>query len=96
MRSRTLATSKMHRLTWIAARDLPRCAHPLVFSTILLLLSSLSHRRVFVWLWQGYALVEFENKDEAATAIKEMDGKELLGARLSVDWAILAGPKKKD
>lgn len=38
---------------------------------------------------QGYALVEFETKEEAERAIKELDGVELLEQTLKLDWAFV-------
>lgn len=38
---------------------------------------------------QGYALVEFENKKEAEEAIAAMNGGQILGETVSVDWAFV-------
>lgn len=42
-------------------------------------------------LRQGYALVEYENKDQADAAIEGMDGKKLLGQEVHVDYAFVKG-----
>lgn len=45
----------------------------------------------FTWLvgMQGYALIEFETKKEAETAIKEMDGQQVFQQEIHVDWAFV-------
>merc|ERR1711972_1082421 len=45
---------------------------------------NLDRRTGFV---KGYAFIEYETKQEAAKAIKGMDGQVLLDQRLSVHWA---------
>ena len=40
---------------------------------------------------QGYALVEYANKDEADAAIEALDGKKLLGQDIHVDYAFVKG-----
>eukprot|EP00746_Dinoflagellata_sp_MGD_P160269 gnl/MRDRNA2_/MRDRNA2_86901_c0_seq1.p1 gnl/MRDRNA2_/MRDRNA2_86901_c0~~gnl/MRDRNA2_/MRDRNA2_86901_c0_seq1.p1 ORF type:complete len:106 (+),score=20.13 gnl/MRDRNA2_/MRDRNA2_86901_c0_seq1:66-383(+) len=38
---------------------------------------------------KGYALVEYKKKDQAAQARCDMNGKEILGHKISVDWAFI-------
>merc|ERR1719335_592034 len=39
---------------------------------------------------KGYILLEYENKSHAERAVNEMDGKELFGKTIRVDWAFIA------
>merc|ERR1711904_747628 len=41
---------------------------------------------------KGYALIEYVSKKNAERAIKEMNGKTLLGKAIMVDWAFSKGP----
>eukprot|EP01025_Chloroclados_australasicus_P032520 TRINITY_DN3297_c0_g4_i1.p3 TRINITY_DN3297_c0_g4~~TRINITY_DN3297_c0_g4_i1.p3 ORF type:complete len:164 (-),score=29.68 TRINITY_DN3297_c0_g4_i1:469-960(-) len=44
---------------------------------------------------KGYALVEYELKDEAMKAIQEMDGQEFMTKQVMVTWAFGKGPIKQ-
>jgi RNA-binding protein 8A len=38
---------------------------------------------------QGYALIEYEDVEDAKKAIRGMNAKELLGQKINVDWAFM-------
>ncbi|EGD80223.1 RNA-binding protein 8A [Salpingoeca rosetta] len=42
---------------------------------------------------KGYALVEYEQQEEAARAVSEGTGQEVLGQEVTVNWAFVRGNK---
>ena len=44
---------------------------------------------------KGYAFIEYEQRDDAADAIKGMDGKEVAEQKVRIDWAFKPEGKAK-
>lgn len=47
-----------------------------------------------IFEFKGYALIEYENFNEAKNALNGMNGKKINGQDISVSWAFVKGPSK--
>lgn len=59
------------------------------FGTVKNIHVNLNRRTGFV---KGYALVEYEEREDAEEAIKEMNGEKLLGVEITCSWAFVQAP----
>lgn len=51
---------------------------------------------MYYWFEKGYALIEYEEFQEAKKALTSMNGQEINGQEIAVSWAFVKGAVNKD